>query len=238
MKAVVDRGNTWYKIGWFDKDRMVDKKTASGFSEVICEIMQSDCTSVLFASVSETMENELKNLRKDIKVWTLSTDMPLPVVIDYKTPTTLGKDRIAAAAGAAALYKDSNVLIIDAGTCITYDLLEEGKVYRGGAIAPGLNMRLKAMHHFTHSLPEVELAEEVTIPAKSTATCLQAGATVGLCFEIEGMIQHYTALYPDLITLMCGGDTFFFESKIKASIFAIPDLVLIGLNSILNYNEL
>jgi type III pantothenate kinase len=235
---VVDKGNTLYKIGWFDKDRMVGRKTASLFSEVVDEILRSDCSSVLFASVSAEMENQLEMLKKVKQVWTLSADMPLPVVIDYDTPKTLGSDRIAAAAGAAALYYDASVLIIDAGTCITYDVLEGGKIYRGGAIAPGLKMRLKSMHHFTQSLPQVDLATEVTLPAKSTKTCLQAGALLGMCFEIEGMIQYYTTLYPDLVTLMCGGDTFFFESKIKASIFAIPDLVLMGLNSILNYNEL
>lgn len=235
---MVDRGNTLYKIGWFDKERMAEKKTVSCFSEVIDQLLHSDCQSVLFASVPENMESELERLKKQKQVLTFNSCMRLPVEMDYETPKTLGTDRIAAAAGAATLYNDKDVFIIDAGTCVTYDLLEKGKIFRGGSISPGLKMRLNAMHHFTHSLPAVEMVNEVAIPAKSTTTCLQAGALWGLCFEIDGMIRHYTVKYPDMVTLMCGGDTFFFESKIKASIFAIPDLVLVGLNSILNYNEL
>jgi len=163
----------------------------------------------------------------------LTSTLGFPITISYDTPQTLGVDRIAAACGAFELFPNSDCLVIDMGTCITYDFLSARGVYEGGAIAPGVKMRFKAMNHFTARLPLVDPVADAPLTGKSTVTSMQSGVINGILEEIKGFISRYQSRCPDLKTVVCGGDLVFFENSIKPSIFAAPDLVLIGLNRIL-----
>ena len=162
----------------------------------------------------------------------------LPFTIEYQTPETLGRDRIAAVAAAYARFPDRNVLVIDMGTCITYDMLTADRRYIGGAISPGIGMRLRAMNAFTSRLPLVELRHDVPLVGTSTVLSLQSGAINGTQAEVEGFIRWYGENYPNLLVLLGGGDNIYFDSKFKNSIFAASNLVLEGLHAIMEFNKI
>ena len=193
----------------------------------------------IFGSVKGNA-SDVQSLFKEEEALYLTHDTLLPITINYDTPETLGVDRLAAAVGANGQYPDSNVLVIDCGTCITYDLVDGDGVYQGGAIAPGLKMRTKAMSHFTRQLPDIsEEMSQIMLKnlGKSTRECLLAGSLSAIIHEMNGFIDHFLKEYGDLVVMMTGGDTNHFESKLKAPIFADFDLVLTGLNRILIKNQ-
>lgn len=171
-------------------------------------------------------------------LYQLSHLTPLPFAIDYETPETLGRDRIAAVAAAHARFPERNVLVIDMGTCITYDLLTAENRYVGGAISPGIAMRLKAMNTFTSRLPLADAPNHVGLIGTNTILSLQSGAINGARAEIDGMIHRYSELFPELLVLVGGGDNIYFESKFKNSIFATTNLVLEGLQTIMKFNKI
>lgn len=162
--------------------------------------------------------------------------MDLPFVIKYRTPDTLGLDRLAGVAGAWSQYRNETSLVIDVGTCIKYDLITKKGEYLGGNISPGLQMRLKAMHLMTSKLPQVEPYERYEAMGTDTVSALQVGACTGAIHEIEGFIKEYKKMFGKLNILLTGGDSHFFVNKLKTKIFAAPNLVLQGLNEILDYN--
>ena len=139
--------------------------------------------------------------------------------------------------GAGALFPNKNVLTIDSGTCITYDILTKDGVYLGGSISPGLNMRFKSLHKQTSKLPLVSLTTEHPLVGDSTESAITSGVINGMICEIDGIIDRYKTDYSDLQIILTGGDAKFFDKELKNSIFAAPDLVLTGLNELLNYNE-
>jgi type III pantothenate kinase len=134
------------------------------------------------------------------------------------------------------MFPNSNILVIDAGTCITYDFIDKNGVYQGGAISPGINLKLKALNTFTQKLPLIEFKNEFVLIGQTTEESILSGVLNGTIAEIEGIIGYYSHSFSDLKTIICGGASNFFESKIKAPIFVVPELVLIGLNRILQYN--
>ena len=227
MNLVVDIGNTEIKTATFLNGKIVSRSKVNELE------LSKELLKVWGGIIISTVKTV-----PDIKgALILTNQTPLPISIDYKTPTTLGVDRIAAAVGAFALFPNSNTLIIDLGTCATYEFINSKNIYEGGIISPGWKMRLEAMHHFTAKLPKIESQEVVSLIGKSTNECMQSGAFLGLSNEINGIIEQYKAEKNDLRVLMCGGDAKTFESKVKARIFAEPNLVLIGLNRILEYNN-
>jgi type III pantothenate kinase len=159
-----------------------------------------------------------------------------PINNAYSTPETLGPDRLAMVAAAHHLFPDKNNLIICAGTCITYNLVQKSRTFRGGAISPGLAMRFRAMNEFTDKLPEVEAEGPLLLLGYDTETCMRGGVVYGMAAEIDGMINAYTEAYPDFNAILTGGDAPFFADKLKSKIFADPGLVLKGLNIICDYN--
>lgn len=160
----------------------------------------------------------------------------LPIENLYETPETLGKDRIAAAVGANELFPDQNLLIIDAGTAITYDLVSEKNQFVGGNISPGLEMRFKALNHFTGKLPLVGHQDDFQPIGRNTTEAIRAGVQNGLIFEIAQTIDLFNRNYQNLQIIMTGGDSNFFERKLNYSIFVHFNLTLIGLNRILEHN--
>ncbi|UII28675.1 type III pantothenate kinase [Fulvivirga maritima] len=166
----------------------------------------------------------------------LEYNLPLPFTIDYKTPQTLGRDRVAGVAGGQYIFPNANTLVIDLGTCITYDIIDAKNVYHGGGISPGLKMRFKSLHNFTAKLPLIEPTNDFELIGQSTKESILSGVINGMISEIDGIIRMYTDKFAHLQIIMCGGDAKFFENRIKANIFVAPELVLTGLNRILLYN--
>ena len=166
-----------------------------------------------------------------------SADTPVPITNRYRTPETLGRDRLAAVIGASSLKPGKDLLIIDAGTCITYEVIDARGNYWGGNIAPGMQMRLRALHEFTARLPLVEAEGEVPGMGYSTETAIRSGVLRGMKYEIEGYIKSMRSKFPHLLVFLTGGDNISFDTNIKNSIFSDKYIVPRGLNKILDYNE-
>ncbi len=159
----------------------------------------------------------------------------LPIKNLYKTPKTLGMDRLAGVMGAQAMYPGKNVLVMDLGTCIKYDFIDAKGCYHGGNIAPGLSMRLSSMHEMTGKLPLVAAKFNKEVLGKSTTEAMQNGAVWGIKLEIEGFIKTLTEKWGDITIILSGGDSNYFGEIIESKIFVCPDLILIGLNQTLNH---
>jgi type III pantothenate kinase len=167
----------------------------------------------------------------------LSEKTPLPIINSYKTPLTLGKDRLAAVAGASVLYPEKDILVFDAGTCLTIDFINSDKEYIGGRISPGIEMRYNALHTFTDKLPLIKSKKNTLVIGNDTKTSIICGVQQGILAEVKAIISDYKSQNTDTVFVFTGGDSFYFEKELKNSIFANPNLVLIGLNEILDYNE-
>ncbi len=161
---------------------------------------------------------------------------PLPIRNLYRTPETLGKDRIAAVVGGNVLFPDRNILVIDAGTAITYDFINNNQEYIGGNISPGLSMRFQALHQFTNRLPLLKKEEDLELLGENTDKAIIRGVQNGIVFEMNNYIESLSVKNGSLITILTGGDSNFFDNKLKYPIFVESDLVLTGLNKILKYN--
>jgi type III pantothenate kinase len=167
----------------------------------------------------------------------LDHNTPIPLINRYTTPDTLGYDRIAAAVGAYTIYPKRNVLVIDAGTAITFDLVTAEGEYLGGNISPGLAIRFKSLNKYTIRLPHLERPDEKPpLLGSSTKEAIQSGIVNGIILEIDGFIGAIAQHHPDLQVVLTGGDANYFEGKLKSSIFVDLNLNLIGLNRILEYN--
>jgi len=161
----------------------------------------------------------------------------VPIMNAYLSQDTLGPDRLALITGAYTAFPGKNNLVVSVGTCITYNLIQNNKTFRGGAISPGLHMRLKAMNAFTDQLPEItNIDDDPLLLGYDTETCMQSGAANGMAAEIDGMVKAFEERYPDFNAILTGGDAPYFAAKLKSKIFADPDLLLKGLNIILNHN--
>lgn len=235
MNVVVDYGNSSAKVAIFNEHELKEKHTFMQADELKNFLSTSSAENIIISSVN-TQAETVSQWSAAEKKFILSHILPLPVIIRYATPHTLGVDRIAGSCGALQLFPGKNTLVIDAGTCITYDFTDSNRQYYGGAISPGLKMRFQAVHTFTARLPLVNPTENPELIGNSTETSIQSGIVHGTVSEMDGIIDRYRQKYPDLQVILCGGDGPFFENKLKASIFASPDLVLIGLNSVLIHN--
>ena len=236
MNVAVDVGNTYSKIGWFDEDKLIRYQTRLIWPDLVKEIRNNIPDQIIYSSVNKHVEEFVEALGIKVPVLDLSASTPVPIKKEYKTPQTLGADRVAAAVGAHWLFPETDLVVIDMGTCITYDLVDRTGAFQGGLITPGVKMRFAALHSFTKRLP---LFEPVNLPdliGKSTKEAIESGVMNGVLAEIEGIIDRYRHISPSLCVVICGGDIPFFESSLKPTIFAVPELVLIGLNRILRYN--
>ncbi|MBU1820164.1 MAG: type III pantothenate kinase [Bacteroidetes bacterium] len=236
MNIVVDSGNTYSKIGWFSGDQLLRYKTRLTFDMLVAEVRASDVSHLLFSSVSHEADEFRALIQPNVPVLTLDSDTPVPITKEYGTPATLGADRIAAAVGAAGLFPEEDLVVIDMGTCITYDYVDRQGRFQGGIISPGMRMRFRAMHSFTQRLPLIEPEAAPELIGKSTRHAMLSGVMNGLAAEINGLVEAYRAHSPGSRVVLCGGDVPFFESLLKPPIFVVPELVLIGLNRILQHN--
>lgn len=245
VKLLIDIGNTQVKAAVYDGLQSVltafwnpanPADVTEGISKIRKFLDNEPAVAAILASVSETPERIEEVLNGIPVLVVLGPDTPLPIGNAYVSRETLGNDRIACAVAAVALFPGCPVLSIDAGTCIKYDFVDAEGNYQGGAISPGIRMRLKAMHTFTARLPLVELSPVDHILGKNTHESLLIGALGGARAEAEGMIEHYRKEYPGLKVVLTGGDLRYFEEPLKNSIFAVPDLLMQGLNLILEHN--
>jgi type III pantothenate kinase len=240
MNLVIDQGNTLIKVAVFDQASMLyETVTAMIDPEEIMSLTERfSIERVIVCSVAQFSKQILSLFeRKGIHCLRLTPETALPISNRYRSPETLGSDRIAAAVGANFFRPDANLLIIDMGTAITYDVVTANNEYRGGNISLGLTSRFRALHDYTHRLPL--LKPDTHFPhliGTSTDEAIMAGVMYGILFEIEGVITNLMKEYASLSVFLTGGDSIYFESSLKTPIFAVKNLVLVGLNRILNHN--
>lgn len=235
----VDVGNTRTKVGVFQNSQLINVDIYS--TQQLLSIPENyEYEFAIISSVSHLPVFVSQAFGKK-KLFILNYQTPLPFVNAYQSPKTLGTDRIAAIAGAFSLYPQKNVLVIDAGSCITYDFIDATSRYQGGSISPGLQMRLRAMHTFTAKLPLVTIntfekdIDQIPLTGTSTETALLSGAFKGTVAEIIQMIRMYSDKFADLHSILCGGDAALLAHEVQNNLKIIPDLVLIGLNNILHF---
>jgi type III pantothenate kinase len=236
---VIDIGNTRVKYGIFYQDELVEEQLGATVNlEDISRLATNHAAeNIIYSSVAEFWPQEWTAfLEQNYRVWGLNEHTALPFVNAYATPATLGKDRLAAVAGAQYFYPTSNCLVVDAGTCVTMDLLRADATYLGGNISPGVKMRLRSMHEFTARLPLVEPSTVAQIWGTTTTTALQNGGGLGVALEIEALASRLKRQWPDLKLLLTGGDASFLANSIECEIFVHSNLVLYGLHKILTYN--
>jgi len=236
MNLVVDYGNSSAKVGIFDHHNLVDQRTFMSMDELKIFLENYSASNFIISSVTKDPAMVSAWVTQAKRKYILDPSLPLPLKIKYATPSTLGVDRIAGVCGAQHLYPKTNTLVIDAGTCITYDFLDDQGNFLGGGISPGLKMRFQAVHEFTAKLPLVSVVDTAELIGDSTEGCIQSGVINGVVEELNGIIRLYQQKFEGLVVILTGGDSRFFENKMKGSIFAVPELVLSGLNSILIHN--
>lgn len=240
MNFIIDIGNTVAKIAVFDGPTIIEVVYDSNLTlEKLLDVyLKHPCDRAIVATVINLSEQALSQLAKlTIPVLWLNENTPLPVENLYETPQTLGYDRIAAAVGANEQFPGKDLLVIDAGTCITYEFIDAAGRYHGGNISPGMQMRFKALHQFTGKLPLIASEGRQLLLGKDTETAIRAGVLKGMEYEISGYIMALKYKYPQLFVFLTGGDDFSFDTNLKSIIFADRFLVLKGLNRILNYNN-
>ncbi len=240
VNLVIDIGNSVAKLALFDGQRLVNVYYGSNRSLEALAYLSGHYAieRAILSSVVEingTMRHQLDALPcEPVRV---SSALPLPVRILYRSPQTLGSDRIAAVVGAQGEMPGRDILVIDAGTCLTYEFVDADGNYHGGNIAPGKLMRLKAMNALTAKLPLVSPDGETPPLGYDTETAMRAGVVKGMEYEIQGYIMDLRRKYPGLLVFLTGGDDFSFDTSLKNIIFADKFLVLKGLNRILEYND-
>lgn len=232
---VVDFGNSRIKVALFNGNELKQSFLLQNEAELE-PILFNPHDHIIVSSVGVDASKVLQKSKAGGKKIFLSSSTPVPVNVRYATPETLGVDRLAAVCGAQQLFPRQNCLVIDMGTCINYEVLDDQGNYWGGLISPGVAMRFKAMHTFTARLPLFEAETDVPLIGNSTKGCMQSGVMNGVLEEMRGAIERLRLKYPDLRVILCGGDAQLFENQLKPSIFAAPELVLVGLNRILNHN--
>lgn len=238
---VLDFGNTNRKLGLFEEKILVDRYIYSreNFTiAVLDELLESFSPHRMVISSTSHISSEEKEWLVAKKVLEVSDKLKYPFEILYTTPATLGRDRLAAVSAVYSLYRGHSNLIIDAGTCITYDFISKEGQYIGGNIAPGIDMRLKAMNAYSDHLPLV-IKENIPelLMGNSTESALQNGGVHMAIMEAEGLIRRLESVHGGFNIILTGGDANLFEKYLNYKLFVHPDLVLFGLNEILINNE-
>lgn len=241
MNIAIDIGNSWSKIGIFNGSLKgevfrVENSTVADHLKRIADRQPGPCRFVISSVGADTsLTNRLAEIAETEPLYVTAL-VSLPFTIGYKTPETLGSDRIAAVAGAHNKFPGINVLVIDAGTAVTYDILRSDRVWPGGSISPGMVTRFMSLNTFTEKLPLVESSNIWEITGNDTVSAIRSGVQSGLIFEINEYIRTFKNKYKELKVLVTGGDGSFLADKLSHETTVAPDLVLEGLNHILNYN--
>ena len=236
MNLAIDIGNTLIKIGAFEGAAMKEVQSFESNVESLVYINKKRPDNIIISTVRSQEDNLINSVLSISNCIILNSATPLPVTNLYKTPDTLGPDRVSACIGAYSLFPKTNCLVIDCGTCIKCDMMDKNGSFHGGSISPGVKMRFEALNYFTAKLPLIQEKPISFLTGQSTEDSILSGVINGALFEIEGFIDNYSKIFSQLNVILTGGDAGSFESKIKQHIFVIPNLVLLGLNKILLYN--
>lgn len=240
MQLVIDIGNTRVKTGLFHGEELISNGVTD--EEPVYAIKEyfdspNEIEALIISSVRDSVDPDLIPIPETIHHVMFDHETELPIINKYESPKSLGLDRIALAVAAASLHPKQNVLVIDAGTCVTFDVVNRNGEYLGGIISPGIQLRLNAMHEGTSKLPQLKfdgkLGDKI---GKSTEGCMKSGAVNGMLNEVMGTIKAMDGEFEDLKILLTGGDAQIFDNELKSGIFADPNLVLRGLNKILLHN--
>lgn len=240
MNLILDIGNTKIKAAIVSNGKILQIKSSEKSerefaNELINEF--NGISNAIITSVRETPISLIQELKlKYNKVLFFNSDLPIPLENLYETKDTLGYDRLAACIGAYAKYPKQNILIIDAGTAITFDFVNEKGQYCGGCISPGISMRYKALHQFTSKLPHLSISENFNIIGKNTKDAITGGVQNGIIFEIDSYIENLQISNPDLKVILTGGDAPFLHNFIRNKAFLDVHILLFGLNTILDFN--
>ncbi len=238
MNLVIDIGNSRVKTGLFRKGKLLKNNTYDSFKLTDLKILFKENPEIehtILCSVKKYPLEIKRYLSAHSHFVELSSQTSVPVKIAYKTPKTLGMDRVAVVCGAYSLHKRGSILVINAGTCITYDLLDNKRTYLGGSISPGLEMRYKALHSFTGGLPLIQPDSNFKkLTGETTEEAIRSGVQQGMLKEIEGIIGEYQSKYKDLSVIVTGGSMDWLLKSLKIKIKGEPFLVLTGLNVILS----
>ncbi|WP_306354079.1 type III pantothenate kinase [Flavobacterium sp. '19STA2R22 D10 B1'] len=241
MQLVIDVGNTRIKGAVFEKDTLKEafvfsKKDLKNELEKILK-KNEKISDLVISSVGFLDENDFSYLKNQLNCHVISNRDVFPFKNKYATPQTLGVDRLVLASGAVFQYPKQNRLVIDAGTCITYDFIDQHDQYYGGAISPGFRLRYEALHNFTAKLPLLSLEAPKSFIGDSTAESIHSGVVNGLIHEIDGFIGQYKEKFLDLTVILTGGDTEFLAKRLKNTIFANSNFLLESLNQTFHYKN-
>ena len=240
MNLVVDIGNNFFKLGIFENSNLVfsffDKNDKIDVEIEKIIRSYSKITSALISNVSSIKINDILN-KLNIKIYELDSTFIFPFKLNYKTPESLGTDRLALAAAATILFPNSNNLVIDAGTCITIDFIDNNNHFMGGSISPGVKMRYDSLNHYTANLPLLKNENNFNYPGDSTNASIHAGIIGGVSNEINGFIKQINSRNDKVNVILTGGDAKILSKTLKITIFANQNFILEGLNSILNLNK-
>lgn len=240
MNLVLDVGNSYLKMAVFDNNKLHQREllkaniNLASFLKTIKSM--PDIINVIVSSVSVLNVDIYNYLNDNYKLIELNNQLKFPFENCYHTPNTLGEDRLALAAAASFYYSNKNVLIIDAGTCITYDLINDSNQYLGGGISPGIEMRYKSLNYYTSKLPLLDSKNDSELIGTNTKKSIQSGVINGVISEIDGIIRQYMMEFDDLTVVLTGGDSEFLSIRLKNSIFANSNFLLEGLNHLLQFN--
>lgn len=241
MKSLVlDLGNTNKKMAVFQNSRLVHFQQAGSLTLAKIKTIlkqHGPFDSCVLASVSIYPAAVRNFLTEKIPFFIEpSATTPLPVTIQYQSRNTLGFDRVAAVVAGTVIFPGQDVLVVNAGTCITYDYINRNQEYQGGAISPGIRLRLNALHTFTGKLPLVSFKDVSILTGRTTEESILSGVLTGATAEIEGIAGRYLEKHPDLKIILSGGDHKYFVKRLNISIFAVPNIVIPGLYQILKFN--
>lgn len=241
MNLVIDIGNTLVKFAVFDRNQiLVDQSFESGlFLTRIKELFEQypKINYAILSSVGDLQKKEGEIVSLFCRVHILTHKSKTPFKNSYASPQTLGVDRMALATAAFYHNQRGNTLVIDAGTCITYDMVNDYGEYLGGAISPGVQMRYKALHGQTARLPLLKPSEIIDFIGNSTERGMHSGIINGVAQEVDGIIEQYQKRFKDLTVILTGGEAHFFVKRLKNTIFANSKFLLEGLNYLLEYNK-
>ena len=241
MNLVIDIGNTSVKVYLFENDQIVSKKIlneASLINHVKSLSKDYNIKNIICSSVTKSYKIQLAKLFKDIEYYELSDKkLNIPFHNNYKTKNSLGQDRVGLVSAVFFKFPNANSLVVDIGTCITYDFIDSKNIYHGGAISAGIKMRYNSLNKFTSNLPLLEFNNVDKIIGCSTDESIHIGVSNGIIGEINEYINRLEKKYLKLNVIITGGDSAFLLNKIKNAIFADQDFLATGLNNILKYNE-
>ena len=240
MYLIVDLGNTLAKFFLYNKDQCIIKQsvTLEQFDDMAQSLISNypDIEGLIYSDVSNQADDFFEKFSAQFPLIAVDSQMRLPFENSYESPNSLGSDRIVLVAAACKSHPNTNVLIIDLGSCITYDFLDAHNCYHGGAISPGFEMRYKSMHHYTGNLPLLEAKKSENPTGKNTDQAIHAGIYFGILDEINARIRYYDHKYDSLTVILTGGDANKLPKTLKNSIFAHSSFLAEGMFHLLKLN--